>query len=79
MTHEYLDPRAHTPLSDAMTMQEFINFGVENIAYVKQVEGMDIRLYTLYSADGEQLAEADDSAYLEALAIQNDLEPVLVN
>lgn len=61
-----------------LSMQDFLAFGVQQIAYIRPVMMNGSETFAIHAADGTPLAfhENEDSA--RALTRQNDLEPVTV-
>lgn len=59
--------------------QDFLSFGIQQIAYVKMVEVEDKKAFAIHAADGTPLTIMD--SYNDALVVarQNDLEPVTVH
>ncbi|HLW27294.1 MAG TPA: DUF1150 family protein [Kiloniellales bacterium] len=55
---------------------DFAAVGVNEIAYVRQVETEQGQLYGIFAADGTQLAVAASMALAFAAIRQNDMEPM---
>jgi hypothetical protein len=59
-----------------LSEQDFRNFGVNQIAYIKPLHVMNRKVFGLYGADGGALAVIDSFDGALVTARQNDLEPV---
>ena len=59
-----------------LSNQDFLTFGVNQIAYIKPVNVMGREAYTLYAADGAPLAVIDNIESAIMAARQNDMEPI---
>ena len=55
---------------------DFASIGVNEIAYVRKVEGDQGSLYGIFAADGTQLAMAATHDLAFAAIRQNDMEPM---
>ena len=62
----------------SMASQDFANWGIKTIAYLKPDREGEISGYTIYSADGHYLAFAEDQNIAETLVLQNELVLVFV-
>ena len=62
-----------------LTTQEFAQFGLSDLAYVKPVVVDDQPLFEVYAADGRQMAVMRDRATAVAALLQHDLEAVSVH
>jgi len=62
-----------------LTTQEFAQFGLNDLAYVKSVVIDDQPLYAVFAADGRQMAVMQDRATAVAALLQHDLEAVSVH
>lgn len=59
-----------------LSSQDFLTFGVNQIAYVRPVSVMGRIAYGLHAADGSPLTVIDSFEGAVIAARQNDLEPV---
>ncbi len=59
-----------------LSNQDFLAFGVNQIAYIKPMNVMGKPVYTLHAADGSALAVIDDYNAAVMVVRQNDMEPV---
>lgn len=59
-----------------LSVQDFLAFGLNQIAYIKQVNVMGRKAYTLNNADGSPLVVMENIETAMLTARQNDLEPV---
>lgn len=62
-----------------LSTQDFLNFGLHHIAYIRLVETDGIKHYSIHSADGQDLFQSPnlDQAIVETKLY--DLEPVTVH
>ncbi len=65
-------PKAPSPMS----LHDFTEWGVREVAYIKNIEFEGRPAFAIYAANGRQLAMTKnlDAAY--GLLFENDLEPV---
>ena len=61
-----------------ITPQDFLQFGVEHVAYVRPAIVNGQRAFSIHAADGTMLGYHDDMDAALVLTRQNDLEPVRV-
>jgi hypothetical protein len=62
----------------SMATQDFANWGLETIAYLKAESEGGVAGYAIYSANGRHLAFAEDCNIAKALVLQSELVPVFV-
>ncbi len=62
-----------------MSSTDFAAFGLQELAYVKQVEMSEQPVYAIHGADGTALTAASSREIAFALVRQNDLEPLSVH
>ena len=62
-----------------MPAQDFAQWGVDQIAYVKPTRVGKAVIYTIHAADGQPLAQAATYDLAAASIVQNDLEPVTLH
>jgi hypothetical protein len=58
---------------------DLANWGMENVAYVKSMIGVDGNAYGIFAADGTELAQMDNREEAIVTIRQNDLEPLSVH
>jgi hypothetical protein len=64
-----------SPLKD-LSPQDFLAFGVQQMAYVRQVRVLDKNVFAIHAADGTPLSIVDtEDQALNAIS-QNELDPV---
>jgi hypothetical protein len=61
-----------------MANQDFANWGIETVAYLKPEHEGGVAGYAIYTADGRYLAFTEDRNIAKALALQNELVPMFV-
>lgn len=61
-----------------ITTQDFLRFGVQQVAYVRPVRVEDRVAWAIHAADGTPLTVTDDREVAIALVRHNELEPVTV-
>jgi len=59
--------------------RELMVLGVEQVAYVRQVESDGQKIYVVHTADGSEIARGDDRDLVFAAIRQHGLEPVSVH
>lgn len=62
----------------ALSVQDFKNFGLQQIAYIRSVSDNTSISYKVHSADGKEILSADTLDIAIVIAKQNDLEPVIL-
>ena len=62
-----------------MSAQDFLNLGIQDIAYIKPVDVEDGTAYAICAADGTTLSVMDTMSTAVTAARQNDLEPVTLH
>jgi hypothetical protein len=62
-----------------MSMRELALFGMQDLAYVKQVFVNDVAGFAVHAADGTQIAVLPDREIAFATVRQHDLEPLSVH
>ena len=79
---EYDDPTiSNVPieLNVNFEVNDFVDLGLDEIAYVKKVDQDGRNFFGIFAADGEQIGIAPEFDLAWAAAIQNDLYPVNVH
>lgn len=66
-------------VSNAMTPQALLAWGIEDVAYVRPAEVDGARGYAICTADGQQIALFADREVAFAACRQHDLEPLSVH
>ncbi|MCM2342958.1 MAG: DUF1150 domain-containing protein [Alphaproteobacteria bacterium] len=59
-----------------LSAQDFLAFGLAQMAYVRPIKVEGQAAWALHAADGTVLTIQNQALLVEALARQNDLEPV---
>lgn len=62
-----------------ISAQDFLNFGLHEVAYVRPVQQQGQLLWSLHAADGTPLAVQSTAHLAAVLARQNGMEPVTLN
>ncbi len=62
----------------ALSSQDFKNFGLHQIAYVKPIQNKTKQGFAIYSADGEKISVTDTLEKAAVIARQKNLEPMIV-
>jgi len=62
-----------------MSAQELALFGMQDVAYIKQIAVNDGVGYAVHAADGSQIAVLTDRDIAFATVRQHDLEPLSVH
>ena len=59
-----------------ISAQDFLNFGLQDLAYVKATHEDGGLRYMIHAADGTALSSMETKSMALATIMQNDLEPV---
>jgi hypothetical protein len=62
-----------------LSQRELALFGMQDVAYIKQVSVNDGTAYAVHAADGTQIAVMPDRDVAFATVRQHDLEPLSVH
>ena len=62
-----------------ISAQDFLAFGIHQLAYIRPVNVDGQKVWSLHAADGTALAVQNNPHLAAVLARQNDLEPVALN
>ncbi len=62
-----------------LSIQDFKDFGLQKIAYIRTVKNDSTVTYLIHSADGKQLYAAETLDQAIIATRQNELEPVTVH
>lgn len=60
----------------ALSAQDFLNFGLHQVAYIRPVHVEGQAAWSLHAADGTALTVQNKAHLAAVIARQNDLEPV---
>lgn len=71
-------PRSTAVLRD-LSAQDFLAFGLAQLAYIRPIKVEGQIAWALHAADGTVLTIQNQASLVEALARQNDLDPVSVH
>ncbi|MBI1301639.1 MAG: DUF1150 domain-containing protein [Alphaproteobacteria bacterium] len=62
-----------------LSSQDFLNFGLNHVAYIKVVDNDGLKHYSIHSADGHDLFQSPSLAHAIIETRLHDLEPVTVH
>lgn len=62
----------------SLSAQDFLNFGLQQVAYIRPIKVDSRDAYVLHAADGTALSVMDTLGTAQELARHNDLEPVTI-
>lgn len=62
-----------------LNAQDFLNYGVQHLAYIRPVQEGGKVLYGIFAADGKSLVMLDNHDAALAAVLHNNLEPVSVH
>jgi hypothetical protein len=62
-----------------ISAQEFVHLGMQDLAYIKEVEVSGEHGFAIHAADGTQMAVIRDRDVAVAAVRQHDLEPLSVH
>ncbi len=78
-----MDTDATNPTSESprhiMSAEDFAQWGMDDIAYIKPVNVEGRNIYVIHAADGETMAQESDRETAAALVIQHDMQPVSIH
>lgn len=77
MTHTKIQ-NTETALK-ALSKQDFLNFGIQQVAYIRPVQVENRQAYAIHAADGTPLSVMDTLGTAVIAVRHNDLEPVTVH
>ena len=63
----------------ALSNQDFLNFGIQNLAYIKPVHVDGRSMFAIHAADGTPLSVMKTEAEALITVRNNDLDPVIVH
>jgi|AntRauTorckE6833_2_1112554.scaffolds.fasta_scaffold72372_2 hypothetical protein len=75
MSQSFYSPKG----KDDLTSQDFLAFGLEQIAYIKQKNMNDEIIYNLHAADGTLLSTFESEEQAASGAMYNSLAAVIVH
>ena len=76
--HPLTNPKVRTALRN-LSVKDFKDFGMQQIAYIRTVDNDNSTLYSIRSADGEEISVMDTLDQAIIATRQNDLEPVTLH
>lgn len=81
MTHKQSNTEIlnHRELLRSLSAQDFLNFGVQQVAYIRPVTVDGEEGFSVHAADGTPLSVMDTMDSAIVVARYNDLEPVAVH
>jgi hypothetical protein len=62
-----------------ISAQEFLSFGLHEVAYIRPVRQEGVIMWSLHAADGTALAVQPHPHHAAVLARQNGMEPITLN
>jgi len=75
-------PSDETPLvfkNQELTNKEFLNYGVEEMAYIKTMNIAGKKLYAVHAADGEPISLAESRDAAEYAISDNEMDVVTIH
>ncbi|PCI54884.1 MAG: hypothetical protein COB36_08475 [Alphaproteobacteria bacterium] len=72
------NPKVRTALKN-LSVEDFKDFGMQQIAYIRAIDNDNSTIYSIRSADGEEISVMDTLDQAIIATRQNDLEPVTVH
>ena len=81
MTYKHSDAELLKPaeLLRNLSSQDFLNFGAQQIAYIRRVDIDGAEAFAVHDADGTPLSVMDTMDSAVVVARYNDLEPATVH
>lgn len=76
--HPVTSPKIRAILRN-LSVEDFKDFGLQKIAYIRPIDKDDNIAYSIHSADGEEISVMDTLAQAIIATRQNDLEPVTLH
>lgn len=76
MTHK--EPDAVEVLKN-LSRQDFLNIGIDQVAYIRRVMLEDKAVFMVHAADGTPLSVLDSPETAEFMVRHNDLEPITLH
>ncbi len=76
--HPASNPKIKAILENLST-QDFKNFGLHQIAYIRAIQDGNDTTYAIHSADGKKISAEDTLNKAIIATRQNDLEPVTIH
>ena len=62
-----------------ISAQDLLDFGIEQVAYIRPIRMMDRKMFAVHGADGTPISIAEDEATALALIASHELDPVRVH
>lgn len=62
-----------------LTKQDFLNFGIQQVAYIRPIQVQNRKAYAIHAADGTPLSVMDTFDTAMIAVRHNDLEPATVH
>ena len=62
-----------------LSVQDFLNFGLQQVAYIKPVKVENREAYAIHAADGSVLSVLDSIDHAKVVVRHNELEPVTIH
>ena len=74
-----MDALGSAELLRNINSQDFLNFGLQQIAYIRSSQENGVTSYSVHAADGTPLSMMDSLESAIVMTRYNDLEPLIVN
>ncbi len=68
---------SHRGLRD-LSSQDFLNFGIQEIAYIREITVDNKDAFVIHAADGTALSVMETYDDARSAALHNDLEPISI-
>lgn len=72
------NPKVRTALRN-LSVKDFKDFGMQQIAYIRAIDNDNNTIYSVHSADGEEISVMDTLDQAIIATRKNDLEPVTLH
>lgn len=79
MTYKDQDTSGVRALLRTISTRDFLNFGVQQLAYIRPVKVEDKTAYAIHAADGTPLSVMESMDTAVIVVRHNELEPVTVH
>ena len=75
MNHQHLQPNTVGGIP-RMSAQDFAQWGVRKVAYIKPLEVDGVAAFGIFAANGQPLGVMENLDIAQAAIVRNDLKPV---
>ena len=62
-----------------LTTKDFLNFGIQNVAYIRPIDVENKKVYAIHAADGTPLSVMESMDTAIVVVRHNDMEPVTLH